>query len=207
MPEMEQTGQYNAFNAKPFVGYVSSGSSMEIVKDKGNLSCRQSKEATFVMGFIFLMTVACAFGIANSPDMARYIHDFQQADLWGKLGFGVIGLLIVWMLGAGLVFSVKKMLANTRFIVDGSGNLRFYEGWGNEPNKTVRWDQIDTLYLDTVTFQGKHRRHTSHLLILRLRNAEEIVLCADPEREKLDEFRQDIARRSHLQLQDNVVTH
>lgn len=195
--------EFNAFNAKPYVGYVSSGESIEIYEERGKLICRQSKSATAVMGLIVGMILLGAYFAVTSPDMQKYIHKFQTGDMGEKAVIGLVGLLIVFLVGAVLVFAVQKLFENKRILVDAGGKMVFYAG-GDPPKRVIRPDDMQDLYLETVSFQGKHQTHYCTILVLQLRSQEKIVLCAGVDKEPIEKFRRDVAARCGIQLAEGT---
>lgn len=197
--------KYNAYNAKPFVGYISSDESVEIIEKDGGLICRQSRSATLTMALIaFIALLSLGFSFA-SPDFAKMIRDFQTADLLGKVGLSALCLFVFGMLAVMAVLPLKYLLNNTRMILSPCGTLHFYQNGDPEPERSVLPTEMESLRLETVSFQGKRRTYVNTLLILTLKTGEETVLFASLKPELMSAIHQDFSQRLGLELPTSSV--
>ena len=188
----------DAWHAQPIAGYVSSGESVELVQDGSNLICRQSFGATMLMALMVSMILTCVGLAVTSPEMVRHVRHFQHANTPGKWIAGVVAIVILWLLIVALGFAGKKMFANTQIEVDAYGTVHILGGWKRLPIRVIRPEEMESLMLEQVTFPGKYRTYTSHLLVLMLKSQERLILCASVDRDRLERFRSSIAQRCGL---------
>jgi hypothetical protein len=190
----DSDGKYNAHNAKPFVGYVSSGNTIDWVSQGGNLVCQQSSSAAMILGFIVFMIITGILCASQSPEVRRlqYFFEFSWQE---QLGHVLVGGFIVLMVGATLVFAVERLMLFGTLVVDSNGVLRFCQGFNRQEVRVIRPGEIEGLRMTQVSFRGKRVTHINFLLILQLRNGEEVVLCASPENELVLKIRDEIGQR------------
>lgn len=195
----KQSKNYNAHNAKPFVGYVSSGNTIELLSRNADLICRPTTSSNMVLWFIVIMIVTSAAAASQSPEVAR-LKNFMHFSIQEQVGHVVIGFFILFLVGAVLVFAIEKLLFFGVLIVDSAGVLRFCQGFQQREIRVIRPGEIEGLKLSQVSFQGKHQTYINHLLILQLQNGEEVVLSASPENELISKLRDEICRRAGIAM-------
>jgi hypothetical protein len=192
-------GKLTAHNANPYVGYVSSGESVEIISEGPNLICRQSGAATLTMAIVAGMALLGAGFTLTSPDMERHIRQFQHAGIFGKFVAGLLALMIIALFGLTLFFSLGKFFAKSRIVLAADGSLRFYAGFDALPKRIIRPAEIETVSLERVSFPGRYGKiYICPIVVLRLKTQEQLVLCSGTREAPLEQFRQAIAQRGGL---------
>jgi hypothetical protein len=187
--------RYTAFNARPYVGYVSSGESVEIVRRESELICRQSAAASLFLWLILGMVPLVGYFCVTSAEMAQLLHDLSnpgQDDTW----LGLMLLLIGTLFGSAFMFAAKKLVSLGHIAVDSAGTIRLYRGRGSDrPERVIRPQEVKRLAIQSVSFQGRQTVHINYLLILKLNNGEETVLCASTEWGRMEGLQRDMMER------------
>jgi len=173
--------KYTAHNARPYVGYVCSGTTVRVRQSAGETTLSANSASLWMLGLIILMVAsAVVFGVQSSEFAA--LRHFWHWSPMHQLGVGLVGGLMICLYGLALHFACTRLFTNRRVSITRLGDIRFFAGFSTEPARTIQRDEIAELMIVPVSFSGRYRTHLNYLLVLQLRNGEEMVLCAADKR-------------------------